>query len=124
MSKNIFDLPLKICSTNPITGFFRDGHCNTNHQDAGTHVVCAKLTQEFLDFSKSRGNDLITPNLLFNFPGLKPGDHWCLCANRWKEAYEAGVATKINPFATHRKMLDYADIEELKRFFLRKDFLN
>ena len=91
-AKNILGTELQSCCTDPITGFFRDGYCNTNQMDKGMHVVCAIVTDAFLDFTKSRGNDLSTPRPEFQFPGLKSGDRWCLCALRWKEAYEEGVA--------------------------------
>ena len=90
-AKNIFGTDLQHCCIEPMTGFFRDGYCNTNHMDQGTHVVCAVVTEEFLKFTKLRNNDLSTPRPEFQFPGLKKGDSWCLCALRWKEAYESGI---------------------------------
>ena len=88
---NIFGDSIEECCSNPITGFYRDGFCRTDELDRGLHVVCAKITDDFLDFSKNRGNDLSTPRPEFNFPGLKEGDSWCLCAERWKEAYELSL---------------------------------
>lgn len=112
-AKNVFGTELKQCCENPKTGFYRDGFCHTGPEDHGTHVACATLTQAFLDFTLSRGNDLMTPRPEWRFPGLKPGDRWCLCANRWLEARKAGVAPKLNLEATHEKMLEFADISEL-----------
>ncbi len=114
-AKNILGTELQSCSTSPMTGFFRDGCCNTNLFDQGTHVVCAIVTDEFLQFSLDQGNDLITPRPEHNFPGLKAGDNWCLCASRWKEAYEAGVAPPIKPNSTHQKSLEFIDIDILKQ---------
>lgn len=114
VAKNIVGTKLQSCCTDPITGFFRDGYCNTNQMDQGTHVVCAVVTDEFLEFTKSRGNDLSTPRPDYQFPGLKAGDRWCLCALRWKEAYEAGVAPPIKPEATHEKTLKFIDLSVLK----------
>lgn len=111
--KNVLGTDLKLCSKKPLTGFFRDGFCRTNNQDQGRHVVASVMTNEFLKFSKSRGNDLSTPNELYNFPGLKKGNRWCICALRWKEAYLAGFAPQVDLEATHEKALDYIDIEEL-----------
>ena len=100
---NIFDEPIEECCSNPITGFFRDGFCHTDQMDRGLHIVCSLMTEEFLDFSKSRGNDLSTPRPEFDFPGLKAGDSWCVCAERWKEAYEHGHAPKIYLKKTNKK---------------------
>ena len=113
-SKNVLGSPLKKCCDSPKTGFYRDGFCHTGPQDHGTHVACATVTKEFLDFTKSRGNDLITPKPEWNFPGLKPGDKWCLCALRWMEAKKAGVAPKLDLEATHENMLDFATIKDIK----------
>ena len=99
---NVLGEPLLPCSEQPMTGFFRDGCCNTSPEDLGRHVVCIRVTAEFLEFSRSRGNDLSTPNLEFGFPGLRPGDQWCLCAARWQEALEAGAAPRI-ALATREK---------------------
>lgn len=111
--KNVLQTELQSCCTNPLTGFYRDGYCRTGPQDTGRHIVCAIMTAEFLAFSKSRGNDLITPLPHYQFPGLKPGDQWCLCALRWKEALEAGVAPPVILEATHEKALDYVAFEDL-----------
>jgi len=118
--KNILGTPLELCCADPKTGFFRDGFCHTNYQDEGAHVVCAIMTEEFLAFSKSRGNDLSTPRPEFNFPGLKDGDSWCLCALRWKEAYEADYAPKINPKATHERALEYVNLEDLEMHYIKE----
>lgn len=118
-AKNILGTELQSCCTDPVTGFFRDGFCHTNHLDHGTHVVCAIMTDEFLDYTKSRGNDLSTPMPEYRFPGLKTGDGWCLCALRWKEAYEAGVAPPVKPEATHEKALEYIDLQSLEKYYLQ-----
>lgn len=94
-AKNVLGSELIACSTNPLTGFYRDGCCQTGWEDRGTHTVCAQMTEEFLSFTKKQGNDLSTPRPQFNFPGLKPGDFWCLCASRWKEALMAGAAPRV-----------------------------
>ena len=104
---------LEPCGNHPKTGFFRDGCCNTSSDDAGAHVVCARLTAEFLAFSKASGNDLSTPAPSVGFPGLKPGDRWCLCALRWKEALDAGCAPPLYLAATHERALNYLSFEEL-----------
>lgn len=117
---NVLNKPLKPCCFQPLTGFFRDGYCHTNMQDVGTHVVCAKVTKEFLEFTKSRGNDLSSPAPQFNFPGLKAGDFWCLCGLRWLEAYEAGVAPPLKLESTNIKVLEYIDLETLKKFHIKK----
>ncbi|MEL6359216.1 MAG: DUF2237 domain-containing protein [Bacteroidota bacterium] len=114
MTKNVFGQDIAACSTDPMTGFYRDGCCRTGEEDRGTHVVCARMTEEFLTFTKSRGNDLSTPKPYYRFPGLKPGDQWCLCALRWREAYEAGVAPPVVLEATHEKALQYVSLEALK----------
>jgi len=111
---NVLGTPLVACSYDPLTGYYRDGCCNTDHNDHGSHVVCAKVTQAFLDFSVSRGNDLVTPRPEFRFAGLKAGDRWCLCARRWLEAFEAGVAPPVVLAATHRKALEIVTIEQLQ----------
>ncbi|MDX2225170.1 MAG: DUF2237 domain-containing protein [Rhodospirillaceae bacterium] len=115
-SRNVLGGPLATCSIRPVTGFFRDGCCNTGPQDRGSHTVCAVMTAEFLVFSKSRGNDLSTPRPEFGFAGLKPGDRWCLCAPRWQEAFAAGHAPKVMLSATHAGALAYCRLEDLKRF--------
>jgi len=111
---NVLGEPLQACSYSPLTGFFRDGCCNTDANDHGTHVVCARMTQAFLDFSAARGNDLVTPKPQWRFPGLKPGDRWCLCATRWREALQAGLAPPVILEATHQKVLEYVSLDDLK----------
>ena len=115
---NIFNEPLEACSFDPVTGFFRSGCCETSEQDTGSHTVCAIMTEEFLKFSKSKGNDLSTPVPAFDFPGLNSGDRWCLCAARWFEAYEAGSAPSIIARATHRRALEIIPMEVIKEFAL------
>ena len=110
---NVFGEQLITCSTQPLTGFFRDGCCNTGPMDTGTHTVCAVMTEAFLEFTKTQGNDLTTPIPHYQFPGLKPGDRWCLCVTRWKEAFEAGVAPKVVLEATHEKALEFVTMEQL-----------
>lgn len=111
---NVLGRPLEDCSHKPLTGFFRDGCCRTAREDVGTHVVCAKMTEEFLEFSKAVGNDLSTPRPEYGFPGLRPGDRWCLCALRWKEALEAGIAPPVILEATHARALDFVTLADLK----------
>jgi uncharacterized protein (DUF2237 family) len=113
-SKNVLGQPLQQCGCNPMTGFYRDGFCQTGARDVGSHTVCAVITEEFLAFTKKRGNDLSTPAPHFNFPGLKSGDRWCLCVSRWKEAYDAGVAPPVILEATHERALRVASINELR----------
>ena len=113
---NIFNEPLEACSFDPVTGFFRSGCCETSEQDTGSHTVCAIMTEEFLQFSKSKGNDLSTPVPAFDFPGLNSGDRWCLCAARWLEAYEANSAPSIIAKATHIRALEIIPMEEIKEF--------
>ena len=112
---NVVGGKLETCCTSPMTGYYRDGKCNTGGGDFGAHTVCAQLTEEFLQFTKSNGNDLSTPVPEFNFPGLKPGDCWCLCAARWKEAMDAGVAPPVVLAATHALTLEYVSLDELKQ---------
>ena len=112
--KNVLGTTLEIASLAPLTGFYRDGFCSSGSTDTGIHVVAAVLTDEFLNYSKSKGNDLITPNLNYGFPGLKAGDVWCLCANRWKEALKAGVAPPVILSATNQKALDIISLDDLK----------
>jgi uncharacterized protein len=114
-ARNVLGEPIEICSLKPMTGFFRDGCCNTGPQDVGSHTVCVVMTAEFLEFSKSRGNDLSTPVPEFGFPGLKPGDRWCLCAPRWQEALEAKRAPRVVLRATHQGALTYCSLADLKR---------
>lgn len=99
-----------------MTGFFRDGCCNTGADDVGLHTVCAEVTDDFLRFSKLKGNDLSTPQPMYEFPGLKDGDRWCLCVLRWKEAFEAGMAPLVNLHATHISVLEFVDLADLKQF--------
>ncbi len=113
-SKNVLGQPLQQCGCNPMTGFYRDGFCQTGARDLGSHTVCAVMTEEFLAFTKKQGNDLSTPAPHFNFPGLKSGDRWCLCVSRWKEAYDAGVAPPVILEATHERALGVASLTELK----------
>lgn len=116
--RNVLGGPLGCCCTSPMTGFYRTGSCETGPQDVGTHVVCARVTAEFLEFSRSRGNDLVAAVPAFGFPGLKPGDKWCLCATRWREALQAGVAPPVVLAATHEKALEFVSLEDLKRLAL------
>jgi uncharacterized protein (DUF2237 family) len=112
-NKNVFGQPLIACSSNPLTGYFRDGCCNTDDTDLGVHTVCVIVTEDFLNFSKLVGNDLSTPLPQFSFPGIKPGDKWCLCASRFKEAYLNKVAPKVVLEATNEKTLEFLDMEIL-----------
>lgn len=112
--RNVLGGPLRACSYDPVTGFFRDGCCRTRGDDAGQHVVCARMTQAFLDFSRKQGNDLVTPHPAWRFPGLKAGDRWCLCAHRWLEAWHAGAAPPVSLEATHEKALEVIPLEMLK----------
>ena len=115
-SLNVFDEPLLSCSESPVTGFFRDGCCNTSDEDFCSHTVCVEVTQDFLDYSRFRGNDLSTPMPDFGFPGLQAGDRWCLCASRWLEAYEQGMAPKIFLTRTHKRALEIVELEKLKEY--------
>ena len=116
--KNVLGGDLESCCTSPMTGYYRDGHCRTDDSDQGSHTVCARVTEEFLAFSKRTGNDLSTPHLEFGFPGLKPGDKWCVCVSRWEDAFLAGVAPRIVLAATHERALDVVELEELKAYAL------
>jgi uncharacterized protein (DUF2237 family) len=116
--QSVLGRPLRSCSERPKTGFFRDGCCNTSDDDRGAHVVCAQMTAEFLAFSRARGNDLSTPAPQAGFPGLRPGDRWCMCADRWKEAYEAGCAPPVFLACTHERALEYLSFDQLKRHAL------
>lgn len=113
--RNVFGETIEECGAEPATGFFRDGCCRDSAEDPGRHLVCAEMTEEFLVFSKSRGNDLTTPRPEFGFPGLAPGDRWCLCALRWKEAFEAGAAPPVFLRSTHASALDVIDMADLKK---------
>ncbi len=115
---NVFGEPLKECSCDPMTGYFRDGSCNTEANDVGSHTLCAQMTQAFLDFSVAEGNDLVTPQPQYGFPGLKAGDRWCLCALRWKHAQQANVAPKVVMEATNQAVLEVVPIEILKQHAL------
>jgi uncharacterized protein (DUF2237 family) len=112
---NVLGSRLEPCSVEPRTGFYRDGCCNTGPEDLGLHVVCARMTAKFLAFSKAQGNDLSTPQPDLGFPGLKPGDRWCLCAGRWREALDAGAAPPVVLSATHEEALAVVSLEDLKR---------
>lgn len=114
-SINVMGTPLQSCCTAPRTGFFRDGFCHTGPMDQGKHVVCAQVTDEFLQYSRQRGNDLSTPRPEFDFPGLVAGDHWCLCVDRWLEAYHAGVAPPVRLEATHFNALEVVTIDMLRK---------
>ncbi|NJO42828.1 MAG: DUF2237 domain-containing protein [Cyanobacteria bacterium RU_5_0] len=114
-ARNVLGGRLELCCTSPMTGFYRDGKCSTGAGDMGAHVVCAQVTDEFLKFTKVRGNDLSTPMPMFDFPGLKTGDRWCLCASRWKEAVDAGVAPPVVLSATHASAVEYVSLNELKQ---------
>ncbi len=115
-SRNVLGEKLESCSLAPVTGFFRNGCCDTSAEDVGSHTVCAVMTAEFLAFSKSRGNDLSTPMPHFGFAGLKPGDRWCLCAPRWQEAFVAGQEPRVVLRATHEGALQYCTLADLKRY--------
>ncbi len=119
MAKNVLGTALQICSLNPLTGFTRNGCCETGEEDTGSHTVCCLLTEEFLLFSKSKGNDLTSARPEFNFAGLKPGDRWCLCASRWQEAADAGFAPPVILESTHEKCLTIVDLGDLKYHALR-----
>jgi uncharacterized protein len=113
-ARNVLGGDLEPCSIDPITGFYRDGACNTGPQDRGSHTVCARVTREFLEFGRAQGNDLMTPAPQHGFPGLKPGDQWCVCAARWLEALEAGVAPPVVLEATHESALRVVRLEDLE----------
>lgn len=114
-ARNVLGDPLACCCAEPATGYFRDGYCHTGPTDLGFHTVCARVTAEFLDFSRRRGNDLSTPRPEFQFAGLKPGDRWCICVDRWKEAMDAGVAPPVVLAATHARALEVVSLEDLRR---------
>ena len=111
--KNILGTDLKCCGTKPMTGYFRDGFCRTTETDRGRHVVACIVNEKFLHFTRRMGNDLSSPNPMYSFPGLKPGDKWCVCALRWKEAFDAGCAPEVILEATHEKSLDYVNLDDL-----------
>ncbi|MBK6545537.1 MAG: DUF2237 domain-containing protein [Saprospiraceae bacterium] len=116
---NVFGKPLQVCSNEPLTGFYRDGCCTTGSDDLGMHTVCIYATHEFLEFSKNRGNDLSTPRPEFAFPGVKPGERWCLCALRWKEAYDAGMAPELILESCNQDVLKYLPFEILLEYKLQ-----
>lgn len=120
-AKNVLGDRLEVCSLSPMTGFFRDGCCNTSRQDTGSHTVCAVVTRDFLEFSKAHGNDLSTPAPQFGFAGLKPGERWCLCAPRWREALDAGHAPRVVLRATHEGALQSCTLADLKRLAVDLD---
>jgi len=113
--KNVLGTELQSCSTDPMTGFFRDGCCNTGPTDHGRHTVCIVASEEFLEFSKAAGNDLSTPRHEYRFPGVQPGDKWCLCVDRWQEAFEAGMAPQVCLEATHENALEVVTLDDLRR---------
>jgi len=115
-AKNVLGTELQVCCTDPMTGFFRDGYCNTGPTDHGRHTVCILATEEFLEFSKEAGNDLSTPMPEYRFPGVQPGDKWCLCVDRWQEAFEAGMAPQVVLESTHENALDVVTLDDLRRF--------
>lgn len=112
--KNVLGEPLEFCSLKPMTGFTRSGSCETGPEDAGNHTVCVQVTREFLEFSRNAGNDLSTPLPEYGFPGLRPGDRWCLCAPRWQQAFEAGAAPRVILRATHERALEAVSLKDLK----------
>jgi uncharacterized protein (DUF2237 family) len=116
--RNVFGEPLQSCSDRPLTGFYRTGCCHTGPEDLGVHTVCVQVTAEFLAYSKAKGNDLSTPMPDYGFPGLSPGDRWCLCAARWREAFEAGKAPHVILGATHEATLELVELADLKRYAL------
>lgn len=120
MAKNVLGTELQICCTDPMTGFYRNGRCDTGLDDHGRHVICAEMTSAFLIFSKAMGNDLSTPNPMYGFPGLNPGDKWCLCALRWLEAFNVGVAPPVILEATHQRALELIPLESLKKHSKKK----
>jgi hypothetical protein len=120
-AKNVLGTKLELCCTSPMTGYYRDGFCRTGGQDYGSHVVCAQVTVEFLEFTKLQGNDLSTPVPAYQFPGVKPGDRWCLCAQRWQEAMEAGIAPPVVLSATHARALEVVSLKELKQHALNEE---
>ncbi len=114
MPTNILGQDLQCCCRQPMTGFYRDGYCRTGAGDVGLHTVCVQVTEEFLEFSREQGNDLSSPAPQWDFPGLKPGDRWCLCVTRWKEAFDAGVAPKVCLEATHSSAIEWVNLEDLQ----------
>lgn len=123
-ARNVLGGPLETCCTSPMTGFYRDGCCHTGPGDFGVHVVCAQVTDAFLSYTRAQGNDLSTPMPMYNFPGLKAGDRWCLCASRWKEALDDGVAPPVVLEATHAAALRYVSLDLLKQHALGAESAN
>ncbi len=121
MAHNVLGFELQDCSRNPLTGFYRDGCCHTGREDRGVHVVCVRVTAAFLEYSRSVGNDLSTPRPTLGFPGLQPGDQWCLCAARWAQAFRAGAAPPVVLEATHMSALEYADLRDLRAHAVSPD---
>jgi uncharacterized protein (DUF2237 family) len=121
MAKNVLGTPLEPCSTDPMTGFLRNGCCDTGPGDTGLHLVCAEMTEAFLAFTRSRGNDLSTPAPALGFPGLKPGDRWCLCVSRWQEALAAGCAPPVILEATHVSTIEFVDLDVLRKHAVPPD---
>ncbi len=119
MPTNVLSQELKCCCQRPLTGFYRDGFCRTGPGDVGLHTVCAQMTKEFLEFSRAQGNDLTTPVPEWDFPGLKPGDRWCLCVRRWQEALEAGMAPPVLLEATHASAAEFVEVGDLRRHALQ-----
>jgi uncharacterized protein (DUF2237 family) len=113
-ARNVLGLELQACCMSPVTGFYRTGRCDTGPEDVGLHIVCAQMTEEFLDYSAAQGNDLLTPSPEHGFPGLKPGDRWCLCVLRWKQALDAGLAPPVVLEATHISALEFVELDELQ----------
>jgi uncharacterized protein (DUF2237 family) len=113
---NVLGEPLQSCSEKPLTGFFRDGKCNTCAEDVGSHTVCIQASQKFLEYSRFKGNDLSTPMPEYGFDGVKPGDSWCLCAARWLEAYESGMAPRVHLMRTHKRALEVVPLEKLRKY--------
>jgi len=120
MAKNVLGGELEPCNFDPLTGFYRDGCCDTGAEDVGVHVVCAEMTEEFLQFSAGAGNDLSTPHPEWGFPGLRPGDRWCLCASRWQEAFEHGVAPPVHLAATHAAAIEWCSLDALRAHAARE----
>jgi uncharacterized protein (DUF2237 family) len=116
VQKNVYGDDINVCGYEPVTGYFRDGSCNADDRDHGLHTVCVQVTDAFLQYSKDKGNDLSTPVPEFGYPGLNAGDRWCICAQRWKEAYDDGVAPKVILLATNEKVLDIISLETLKKY--------
>ncbi len=120
LPKNVLGSELQPCCLNPVTGFYRDGYCRTGLSDEGVHIVCVLVTKEFLQFSQAAGNDLSTPIPDYEFPGLQPGDRWCLCVSRWQEALQAGVAPQVVLEATHMSTIEFVELDDLKRFAVKE----